>query len=130
MAAELFYDPELVREGYFTSDSGYRAMNSLLDLEEIPTAVFVASDVVAFGAMQAVKDRGMDIPGDMALVGFDDVSIAKYVEPPLTTIKLPAYDLGWKAGQLALSLIDHEKPGASSQLLETELVIRESCGAI
>jgi len=129
MAAELFYDPELVKEGYFTSDSGYRAMSSILDLEECPTAVFVASDVVAFGAMQAIKDRGMNIPGDIALVGFDDVSIAKYVEPPLTTVQLPAYDLGWKAGELALNLIDHEESGADSQLLATELIIRESCGA-
>ncbi len=130
MAAELFYDPALVQEGYFTSDSGYAAMNALLDLAKKPTAVFVASDVVAFGAMQAIKDRGLEIPADMALVGFDDVSIAKYVEPPLTTVQLPAYDLGWKAGEMALQLVDQEEPVTRSQLLATELVIRESCGAI
>jgi DNA-binding LacI/PurR family transcriptional regulator len=129
MAAELFYDPALVKEGYFTSDSGYKAMNALLDVEERPTAVFVASDVVAFGALQAIKDRNLDIPGDIALVGFDDVSIAKYVEPPLTTIHLPAYNLGWKAGEMALSLIDQTAPEMSSQLLETKLVVRDSCGS-
>jgi DNA-binding LacI/PurR family transcriptional regulator len=129
LAAGLFYDPDLVHEGHFTSDSGYKAMTLLLNQKTCPSAVFVASDVVAFGAMQAIKDRGKKIPDDIALVGFDDVSIAQYVEPPLTTVHLPAYELGWKAGERALQLIRQEEPESMSQLLASELIVRGSCGA-
>jgi DNA-binding LacI/PurR family transcriptional regulator len=128
-AADLVVDENLIREGYFTSGSGFRAMNGLLDLPEPPTAVFVASDVVAFGAIQAIKLRGLTIPQDMAIVGFDDVSISQYVEPPLTTVRLPAYDLGWHAGQLLLQLINKRQPNDVARLLPTELIVRASCGA-
>jgi LacI family transcriptional regulator len=129
MAAELIYDPSLVFEGCFTSDSGFTAMNAMLDLENVPTAVFIASDVVAFGAIQAAKLRNWEIPRDIAMVGFDDVYIARYVEPLLTTIRLPAYDLGHRAGKLALELINQEVYSEVGQLLATELIIRNSCGA-
>jgi DNA-binding LacI/PurR family transcriptional regulator len=127
--AELLYDPSLVREGYFTAESGYQAMTELLEMAEPPTAVFVASDVVALGAMQAVKDNGRRIPQDVAIVGFDDVSIARYIEPHLTSVHLPAYDLGRQAGELLLRLIKQEPPEELIQLLPTELIIRNSCGA-
>lgn len=129
LAADLIYEPDLVREGYFTSESGYEAMISLLDLESPPSAVFVASDVVAFGAIQAIKNRGLNIPHDVALVGFDDVSVSQFVEPFLTTIHLPAFDLGWMAGQLSQQLINRDDPVSNGLLLPTELVVRASCGA-
>jgi DNA-binding LacI/PurR family transcriptional regulator len=105
-------------------------MNSLLELAEPPTAVFVASDVVAFGALRAIKERGLGIPQDIAVVGFDDVSVTAYVEPHLTTVHLPAYELGWHAGKLALQLIRQEEPESLHQLLPTQLVVRASCGAL
>jgi LacI family transcriptional regulator len=129
-AADITYEEDWVREGYFTGQSGYRAMESLLDLKQRPTAVFVASDVVAFGAMQAIKDRGLRIPADIAVVGFDDVSISQYVEPLLTSVRLPAYELGWQAGALALRLVQREPPESYLKLLPTELVVRQSCGAL
>jgi DNA-binding LacI/PurR family transcriptional regulator len=104
-------------------------MNTLLDLVERPTAVFIASDVVAFGALRAIRERGLCVPQDIALVGFDDVSVTPYIEPRLTTVRLPAYELGWHAGRLALQLINQEKPDNLHQLLPTELVVRVSCGA-
>lgn len=130
LAADLIYEPELIQEGNFTSESGYLAMNALLDLPVLPTAVFVASDVVAFGAIQAINERRLDIPGDIAVVGFDDVSVSRFIEPHLTTIHLPAYDLGWIAGQLSMQLINKEEPVSNGRLLSTELVVRSSCGAI
>ncbi|MCI0395535.1 MAG: LacI family transcriptional regulator [Chloroflexi bacterium] len=129
MAAGLPFDKKLVQEGHFSAYSGFQSMNSLLELNEPPTAVFVASDVVAFGAMRAVKERGQRIPQDIAIVGFDDVPIGLYIEPQLTTVHLPAYELGWHTGQLALQLINQEKPGKLHQFLPTELVVRASCGA-
>jgi DNA-binding LacI/PurR family transcriptional regulator len=80
--------------------------------------------------MQAIKSQGLSIPEDVAIVGFDDVSIARYMDPFLTTVRLPAYRLGWKAGELALQLINHEIVHEEGLLLPTKLVIRASCGAI
>ncbi|UCG24872.1 MAG: LacI family DNA-binding transcriptional regulator [Chloroflexota bacterium] len=129
LAADLIYDPELVELGFFTSESGYSAMNRLVDLADRPTAVFVASDVVAIGAMHAARARGLQIPQDMAIVGFDDVSIARFVEPQLSTVRLPAYELGWQVGQLALRLVNQDWPGERGHLMTPELVVRASCGA-
>jgi DNA-binding LacI/PurR family transcriptional regulator len=129
LAADLVYEPGLTREGFFTSESGFKAMNELLDSPEPLTAVFVASDVVAFGAIQAIHTRGLAIPQDIALVGFDDVSVSQFIEPFLTTIRLPAYELGWEAGKLSLELINKKELVSHGQLLPTELIVRASCGA-
>jgi LacI family transcriptional regulator len=126
--AELPFDDELVRYGEFFPESGRRAMESLLALLPPPSAVFVASDVVALGAMAAVRERGMRIPQDVALVGFDDIFLAAYVSPPLTTVRLPAYGLGWAAGDMLIQLIGEDEPVEMQMLLESELVIRQSCG--
>jgi DNA-binding LacI/PurR family transcriptional regulator len=128
LAAGVAPEPALIQEGFFTSSSGFQAMSALLELADRPTAVFVASDVVALGAIQAVKIRGLTIPGDVAIVGFDDISITQHIEPPLTSIHLPAYELGWHAGQMLLQLIAKELPGNPLRLLPTELVVRQSCG--
>jgi DNA-binding LacI/PurR family transcriptional regulator len=119
LAAGLDYNPALVREGAFTSESGYEAMNALLEVENSPTAVFVA----------AIKEHGLSVPADVALVGFDDVAVSRYMEPALTTIRLPAYELGCRAGEVLMQLMEDEAESEPGRLLPTELVIRESCGA-
>lgn len=128
-AANILFSEELVRYGDFREESGYEAMNQLLDLAELPTAVFVASDLVAFGALVAIKERGLKVPADVALVGFDDVQLAHYVDPPLTTVRLPAYELGYRAATLLTQLIDEQPVEEQEILLQTELVVRQSCGA-
>ncbi len=125
--AGLPLDEGLIRYGEFSPESGRKAMESLLALPSPPSAVFVASDVVALGAMTAVRECGVRIPQDVALVGFDDLFLAAYVSPPLTTVRLPAYGLGWAAGDLLIRLINDE-PVERRMLLESELVIRRSCG--
>ena len=119
---------DLVRTGDFREESGFRAMNELLDLAQPPTAVFVASDLVAFGGLVAIKQRGLEVPTDVALVGFDDVQLAHYVDPPLTTVRLPAYALGYQAATLLTRLIDGEPVKEGEILLQTELLVRQSCG--
>ena len=126
--ASLPYDESLVRYAHFTAESGYQAMNQLLTAGLAPEAIFVASDLVAMGAMLALRRRGVNVPQDMALIGFDDVPLAGYVDPPLTTVRLPTYDLGWQTGDLLSRLIRGEPPARKAVLLETELVIRASCG--
>jgi DNA-binding LacI/PurR family transcriptional regulator len=126
--AGLPFGDELVRYGEFSPESGRKAMESLLTSPSPPDAVFVASDVVAFGAMAAVREHGMRIPRDVALIGFDDIFLAAYVSPPLTTVRLPAYGLGWAAGDMLIRLISEDEPVERQMLLESELVIRRSCG--
>jgi DNA-binding LacI/PurR family transcriptional regulator len=127
-AAGIPYDESLVRYGDFSPHGGAVAMRDLLDVQPRPTAVFVASDTVALGALQAIRQYNINVPNDLALVGFDDIPLVGFIDPPLTTIRLPAYGLGWSAAELLIRRIsgDDENPSA---LLETELVIRESCGA-
>lgn len=126
---DLPEDEALVGYGEFEPESGYRAMQALLALPLPPTAVFVASDVVAYGAMAAIRDAGRRIPEDLAIVGFDDVPMSRYFNPPLTTVRLPAVEQGRRGGELLIDLIEG-KPGAESrQVLPTQLVVRQSCGA-
>jgi LacI family transcriptional regulator len=127
-AAGLPHDESLVRFGKFSRASGYAAMQSLLSLPERPTAVFVASDVVAFGALEALREAGVRVPGEMAVVGFDDVPMAAYVTPPLTSLHLPARELGQAAADILLKLIAGKEVKERTVLLDTNLVLRASCG--
>ncbi|MFZ8843515.1 LacI family DNA-binding transcriptional regulator [Thermoflexus sp.] len=127
--AGLPYEETWVAFGAFTPASGVAAMEQLLRLPHPPTAVFVASDVVAFGALQAIRRRGLRIPQDIAIVGFDDVPLSAYVDPPLTTVHLPAEELGLHAGHLLLRWIEEGRPPTQEIRLATGLIIRQSCGA-
>ncbi len=120
-------DPSLIVEGDFTEAGGYLAMQQLLSRR--PDAVFAASDMMAIGAMRALREASLRVPEDVALVGFDDLPQAARTEPPLTTVRQPVYRLGATAVDSLLDLIDH--PGSSPRriVLPTELVVRSSCGS-
>jgi LacI family transcriptional regulator len=94
-----------------------------------PDAVFIASDLMAVGALRALRQAGRRVPDDVALVGFDDAPVATYTDPPLTTVRQPIYDLGVTAIKLLLRLLEKETEGPLRTILTTELVIRASCGA-
>jgi LacI family transcriptional regulator len=127
--ADLDEDETLIQYGDFDPESGYRAMQALLAVKPRPTAVFVASDVVAFGAMAASRDNHLSIPEDMAVIGFDDVPMARYIAPPLTTIHLPASEQGRRGGEMLIDLIEGKALTKQQLFLSTELIIRQSCGA-
>ena len=120
-------DERLIVEGDFDSTSGERAMRQLLELDEPPTAVFAASDVVAFGVLSALREAGLRVPVDISLVGFDDIALAAYADPPMTTIHTPAFELGEAAGQLVLDLVGGRSV-RSRTVLPTELYLRQSTG--
>ena len=122
------FESGLVRTAAFLPEAGHAAMNDLLRAPERPTAVFAASDVVALGVMSAIHGADLRIPEDVAVVGFDDIFLAAYTHPPLTTVRVPAYGLGWTSAEVLFSLIEGDEE-VSSVTLETELVIRDSCGA-
>jgi LacI family transcriptional regulator len=128
--AGVAYDESLVRLGNFTTESGYEAMSELLALAPRPSAVFVASDTVALGALQAIQQAGLRAPQDVAVCGFDDITLAKFIDPPLTTVQLPAYGLGWAAAEMLIRMVSKDKINNPYVILDTELVIRNSCGAL
>jgi LacI family transcriptional regulator len=123
-------DQDLIQYGEFDPESGYFHMKYLLDANPAPTAVFVASDVVAFGAMAAIRERGLRIPEDIALVGFDDVPISRFVDPPLTSLRLPVVDLAQSASEMLVSLIRGETPSQTQVILDAPLIVRKSCGSL
>jgi LacI family transcriptional regulator len=124
--AKLPDEESLIKEGNYTPSSGFEAMKSLLELTPQLTAVFIASDVVAIGAMRAIKEAGLHIPNDIAVVGFDDIPLAEFYDPPLTTIRLPAFGLGWAGGERLIRLIQGEGLDREDVLLSSELIVRKS----
>lgn len=127
-AAGVPVDDRLVIEGAFDPASGHVAMAQLLRRTD-PSAIFVASDVVALGALRALRGAGLKVPLDVSVVGFDDIALAEHFDPPLTTVHLPARGLGRAAGQILVERVAG-RPVAQRTLLPTQLVIRESTAAV
>jgi LacI family transcriptional regulator, galactose operon repressor len=124
------FDESLVRGGHFDERSGLVAMTSLLERTERPTAVFVASDEVALGALKAAKTAGVRVPDELAIVGFDDLPIATFVEPALTTVRVPAREIGRVAARALMDAVaDPTSLREPAQVLTTELIVRDSSGA-
>ncbi|HJV05053.1 MAG TPA: substrate-binding domain-containing protein, partial [Actinomycetota bacterium] len=121
--------PEYLEEGDFYPPSGHAAMGRLLDLPELPTAVAVAADLMAAGAMQAIGERGLRVPEDVAVVGFDDIQIAPLLRPALTTVRQDKFGLGAAAADALVGLIADPEMEAPLITLPVELVVRESSGA-
>lgn len=122
-------EADLVAEGDYTENGGGAAMRGLL--EASPTAVFAASDAMAIGAMKAVREAGLEVPQDIALVGFDDSLAATAVEPALTTVRQPIERLGGMAVEVLLSMLKSPSEGTTTHriILPTELIVRASCGS-
>ena len=117
---------DLVVQADFSASSGRTATAELLRRAD-PSALFVASDVVAFGAIAAIREAGLRVPDDISVVGFDDIPLAAYFDPPLTTVRLPAHELGRTVGAALLDRIAGRGVEART-VLPTELVLRSSTG--
>lgn len=114
-----------MKYGDFYEDSGYRAMNEILEGKSHPKAVFAASDMMALGAMRAIKEKGLKIPEDINVVGCDDIEACRYSDPQLTTVRQDKEKLGMMAARMLLELI-HGENGAKSVLIDPEFIVRES----
>jgi len=120
-------DESLIVDSDFTEAGGYFAMQQILHAQ--PDAIFAASDLMAIGAMRAVRDAGLKIPQDIAFVGFDDIPPATQHDPQLTTVRQPIIQFGINAVEILIDLIENGVKPARRIILDTELVIRDSCGA-
>lgn len=117
----------LVQEGDFSFESGFNQMMKFLALDHAPTAIFAANDEMAIGAMKAIKSKGLTVPGDISVVGFDDIKFASIYEPALTTIGQPSFDIGKKAMELLIKIINNDDLEKIQYILEDQLIVRDSC---
>ncbi len=116
----------LIEDGGFSESGAYNAMRKILPQQ--PDAVFVASDTMAMGALRAIREGGQTVPGDIALVGFDDLPPAKRTDPPLTTVRQPVRRFGIRAVETLIDIIENGQSPPRRIIFETELVVRASCG--
>jgi LacI family transcriptional regulator/LacI family repressor for deo operon, udp, cdd, tsx, nupC, and nupG len=126
-ANNLPADPGLVRYGDSSHISGVKLCNELLDLKDPPDAIFAGNNLITLGALETIHNRDLKIPGDVAIIGFDDMHWAISLNPPLTAVRQPAYEIGRKAAeQLILRISDPDRI-KTRMVLKTELMIRSSC---
>jgi LacI family transcriptional regulator len=131
LANGIIEEPDLVREGNSRLDGGFARTIDLLELPNPPSAIFVTNNLMTLGAIAALQSRGLRIPGDVAIVGFDDFEWAMILRPRLTTVAQPTYEFGQMAAELLIARIEQGVGDAPRRVLLTPtLRIRESCGAI
>jgi LacI family transcriptional regulator len=125
-------DPALEYTGDFTERSGYEAVQAVLDTTPRPTALFASNDSMAIGALRALREAGVRVPDEMAVAGFDDIPVARYVSPALSSVHVAIHEMGRKAVEVLLAGLDgstsNGQAAATFLTLPTRLVLRESCG--
>ncbi len=136
--AGLSLDASLEVPGDFTEASGHRGTLALLEAKDPPTAIFCANDSMAIGALSALRERGLRVPDDMTVVGFDDIPLARYMNPPLSSVHVPIFEMGERAARRLIASLGGARAseagggvgdaGARHERLPTRLVIRASCG--
>lgn len=124
--AGIAADPALIRHGDFHHASGYEAARDLFALAEPPTALFACNDEQALGAIEAARGAGLSVPGDVSVIGFDDLPVARWSSPPLTTIHQPLSQMGRLAATMLATLIEGREPDHHRVELATRLVVRSS----
>ena len=127
-AAGIVFDPTLVRFGNWTMESGHNAAAEFLSLADRPTAFFSMNDEMAIGAIQSAAARGLRVPHDLAITGFDDISFAAHSTPSLTTIAQPAEAMGAKACEILIDRIEGKGADDTVHVLPHELIVRQSSG--
>ena len=125
----IAYEPSLAKSGTLTQEDGYRLTKELLTEKPIPSAIFCVDDLMAMGAYLAIREQRLSIPNDIAVVGFNDDPIASVIEPKLTSIRIPIYEMGVCAAEMMIQALAGKEVSPSQKILSSELIIRESCGS-
>ncbi len=116
-----------MKEEQFSSESGYRMMTELIESGSLPSAVFAASDPIALGALNAAKEQGLKVPGDLSFIGFDDISLCRMASPPLTTVHAPVYEMGQYGAGIVYHLLKTPSDAALQIKMPCRLALRNSC---
>lgn len=128
-AHDVTFDEHLVRAGDSRQESGYRLARELLESDAPPTALLVGNNLMTLGALAAIRELGLRMPDDVALIGYDDLPWAAAFEPPLTAVRQPAYEMGRRATELLLRRVEEPAIEPTVVVLQPELIVRRSCGA-
>jgi len=120
---------EWLQPGDWEIEGGYKAAQSLLRLDNRPTAIFAANDLMALGAIYAIQDAGLRVPGDICIVGYDNRDFTWIVRPRITTVVMPVYEMGKVAAEMLLKQISGEISDVEEVKIKGELIIRDTCGA-
>jgi LacI family transcriptional regulator len=128
--AGLPWDERLVIRGDYHPESGYEITKLLLDQPDPPTAFFVCNDMMAFGSLRAIVNAGCQVPGDISIVGFDDIELASYFNPTLTTVAQPKVEIGIRATQLLIERIAQKSRPYQREVLPVKLIVRDSSGPL
>ncbi|OGU34595.1 MAG: hypothetical protein A2068_04030 [Ignavibacteria bacterium GWB2_35_6b] len=123
---ELPYNEDYVINGEFNKETAYAESKKFLKLKNRPTAVFCSDDYMALGVIEQLKENGLSVPDDIAVMGFDNIEIGEFYRPALTTVKQPMYEIGKSSFEALLSLINNQKKSPIRIMLKTELIIRDS----
>jgi LacI family transcriptional regulator len=127
---DIPFDPDLLAEGSYRELGGYDAMRSLLALADPPTAVFAVNDLAAAGAIRAIREAGFDVPRDISIVGFNDLSTVAPTAPSLTTLRLPVQEMGMMAAQRLLAQILDGAVFHEPVIMPVSLIARDSSGPV
>ena len=125
----LEFDPTLVEKGDWEYEGGYKAAKILLKLSNLPTAIFVANDLMALGAIDAIHEAGLNVPQDIAIVGYDNRDFTRIVRPSITTVSIPAYEMGRIGAEFLMTQIKDGRQEMDEIKVDGQLFIRETCGA-
>ena len=124
------FSKELLSLGEFVEEGGYNAVKKLLEQKNRPTAIVVADDLMAFGAMRAIKEQGLTIPGDISVIGFNDTPLASYVDPPLSSMEIFVYELGYNASETLINQLQETDGHKKHIIIPASLKVRKSTGSI
>jgi len=122
--------PHMLREGDSRYESGKNEAGVLLDMKSPPSALFVCNNLMTLGAFEAIHQRGVQVPGELSLIGFDDMPWAPSLHPPLTAIRQPSYKLGYQAAEMLLDRIRNPHRPTTTVVLPSILIERQSCGRL
>ena len=126
----LMYDPQFLVEKEYSFSEGKKGMAYLLELPSRPSAVFCGNDVLAIGAMVKAKEKGLKIPEELSVTGFDDMEISAFYDPPLTTVAVPAYEMGRMAAKILIEYLRGDSQEPQQCMLEANLIVRGSTAKI
>ena len=120
----------MIEQGIPKELEGYELANKLLDLPERPTALIAGNNLMALGAIHAIKDRKLSLPGDISLVSFDDREWAQLITPTITVASQPTYEMGKQAAELVMRRLENDDSPIEHLVLESEIILRESVRSI
>lgn len=121
------FKPDFVKESDFSEDGGFNSMESLLNSRDCPKAILATDDLLALGAIKAIKKAGLKIPRDISIISFNNIPAAEFLSPPLTSVDINPFELGYEATELLFQCLENRKSSCQARIVPTKLIERESC---